>query len=209
MRKIDINGIQSSWIIEKEVQFVVEKLLEGKIIAFPTDTVYGLACIFDNEKAIQKIKTIKGRDENKPLPMMVDHYDKLKGIAKINKNEEQLFKALTPGALTLILNKEDELPEYVNNGLDTIGVRIPNDKFILEVIHNLNKPLLVTSANRSNQPTGTTLMEVLTQIPDEIDYVVEGECTSLISSTIVDARDGIKVLREGEITVDKIKEVLK
>lgn len=209
MKKIKIDGIESSWIVSKDVEFIGKKLLEGKVVAFPTDTVYGLACVFDDEQAIQRIKDIKGRDENKPLPMMVNHYKKLIGIANLNEVEERIFQSLTPGALTLILNKDTKLAEYVNNGFDTIGVRIPNDTFILELIEYVGKPLLVTSANRSNQPTGTTLLEVLNQIPNEIDYVVEGECSSLISSTIIDARNGIKVIREGEIKLKKIREVLK
>lgn len=209
MKKIIVNGVESSDIVGKDIKFVATQLLEGKVVAFPSDTVYGLACIYDNKKAIQKIKQIKGRDENKPLPMMVNHYLQLEGIAKINEQEKKVFEKLTPGALTLILDKEECLPAYVNNGFDTIGVRIPNDQFILDLIHFVKKPLLVTSANRSNQPTGTTLMEVLNQIPNEIDLIVEGDCGSLTSSTIIDLRKGLKIIREGEITHKQIEEVLK
>lgn len=195
-------------IVEEDVELLAQALKAGKIVAFPTDTVYGLACISNNETAIANLKTIKGRAETKPFPMMVSNIEQLDKIAKINDIEAKIFKFLTPGAITLILDKEKTLPNYVNNGFDTIAVRIPNYPFILELITKVGVPLLVTSANRSGMPTGTTMEEVLTQIPDEIDYIVAGECTQKIASTIVDARKTLTILREGNITKKEIEEVI-
>lgn len=209
MKRIIINNVESSLIIDKDVDFVVAALNEGKVIAFPTDTVYGLGCVYDNQKAIEKIKDIKGRSESKPLPMMVADYKQLNGIAQLDENAIKLFQTLTPGALTLILNKDEKLPAFVNNGFNTIAIRIPNDAFILSVIKKLNKPMLVTSANRSDYPTGTSMEEVFEQIPNEIDYVVEGACVSKVSSTIIDLTKELKLIREGEIKLETIMEVIK
>lgn len=210
MEYLEKNSKLSSAIIQKDVDFVVEELLKGKVVAFPTDTVYGLGCVYDDEVAIQKIKQIKGRDASKPLPMMVAHVSQLEKIALVDENAKKLFDAFSPGAITIILKKHPQLQSFVNNGFETIAIRIPNDVFVLDVLNVLNKPLLVTSANRSNEKTGTTLEEVLAQIWDEIDYIVEGECVSKTSSTIVDcSTDKLKILRVGEISEQEIKEVVK
>lgn len=187
---------------------IINTLISGGILAFPTDTVFGLACIMD-EKAIKKIYKAKGRDFNKPLPIMCNSLKMIKSIAKVNKNEKKLIDKFTPGPITIIFNKKDNLEEYVNNGLDTIGIRIPDDEFILDLIESINAPLMVTSANISN--TGSLLKweDVYESMKNKIDGIVCEDSKGNEASSIVDVRDEIKILRQGPISINQIKEALK
>ncbi len=182
-------------------------LNEGGVIAFPTDTVFGLACIYDDEKAIERVKMIKGRDANKPLPMMCDGKDMLKKVAYTTPNIEKVIDRFTPGALTLILNKKETVLDYVTNGFKTIGIRIPDHKDILDLIRYLNKPILVTSCNISHEPSIKAYKEILDKFSDKVDMIVCEDAQSSLASTIIDVTGDIKVIREGIIKEDELKEV--
>ena len=197
-------------IYEKEqIETVIRELRAGKVIAFPTDTVYGLGVCYDDEDALQRLKAAKGRPENKPIPTMVGNRRQLAEVAVVNETIERLADAFLPGALTLILRRRAQVADYVTNGLDTIGVRMPDDPFVLALIDGLGKPMLVTSANRSGEKTGTTFEEVMEQLDGRIDGIVRGTCGCLSASTIIDlSGDKVKVLREGPITSAQIDAAL-
>lgn len=194
-------------VYKKDIDLMVDEIKKGKIIAFPTDTVFGLACIYDNEEAIKKIYEAKDRDFNKSLPMMVNNLTMLKKYAYINDNSKKIIKNLMPGALTIILNKKN-IPAFVSDK-ETIAVRIPDDKWVRSLIRKVNKPLLVTSANISNTSSLIKYSDVYHDLKDKIDYVVKGNAKTDVSSTIVDARNELKILREGKISLKDIMEVLK
>lgn len=180
------------------------------MVAFPTDTVYGLACIYENENALQALKKSKVRPETKPIPTMVSSIRQMEEIAVVNQDVKKLVDEFMPGPLTLILKKRKHLPDYVTNGLDTIGIRMPDDDFILHLIDLVEKPLLVTSANISGEEPGETGEEVLEQLNGRIDAIVMGKAKGTTSSTIVDmTSDTYNILREGPITEKMIKEELK
>ncbi len=202
------DGKYSSPILGLDIAFIAEQLKAGKVIAFPTDTVYGLACVYDDEQAINKIKQIKGRPDEKAFPMMVSNIAQLENIAILNQDAKKIVEKLTPGALTLIVDSHPDLPEYVNNGLQSIAFRIPGYKFNLDILEAVGKPLLVTSANRSGLPSVSDIESLVDQIYDEIDYIVASRAISGVASTIIDVRDGIKVVRQGEITLEKIMEAI-
>lgn len=188
---------------------VIEKLENGAVIAFPTDTVFGLGCVFDNQDAINKIKKAKGRDENKPLPMMCSNIEMIKEVAIVNGDALKLLKKFTPGPLTIILNKKEEVPSFITNGFKTIGIRIPNDKMILEMINKLNKPMLVTSANISGKPSLRKYQDVLKELDHKIDGIVCKDAFSDVASTIVDMSDGkMKIIRQGIISFKELKSCL-
>lgn len=197
-------------IYEKEqIETVIRELRAGKVIAFPTDTVYGLGVCYDDEDALQRLKAAKGRPENKPIPTMVGNRRQLAEIAVVNETIERLADAFLPGALTLILRRRAQVADYVTNGLDTIGVRMPDDPFVLALIDGLGKPMLVTSANRSGEKTGTTFEEVMEQLDGRIDGIVRGTCGCLSASTIIDvSQEEIHLLREGPICREAIDKVL-
>lgn len=193
-----------------DLEAVANLLKDGKVVAFPTDTVYGVGVIYGNENALKALKESKRRPDNKPIPTMVSSESQIREIAHVNKYEAALIEAFLPGALTLILNKRSAVPAYVTNGLDTIAIRMPDDDAILHLIDLVEKPLLVSSANLSGEDTGDDEDEVLEQLEGRIDAIVVGETKGNKASTIVDIRDGeLKILRDGAISARRIKAVLK
>lgn len=197
--------------LEKEDLLQVAQLLkEGNVVAFPTDTVYGLAVIYENEEALEALKRSKGRPENKPIPTMVSSIEQMKEIAQMSEKATALAEAFMPGAFTMILKKKETLPAYLTNGFDTVGIRMPNDEFILELIEACGKPLLVTSANLSGEETGIRDDQVLSQLDGRIHAIVMGEAVGKVASTIVDfSGEDVKIIREGPVTKDMIDEILK
>lgn len=197
--------------LEKEdLQQVAQLLKEGNVVAFPTDTVYGLAVIYENEEALEALKRSKGRPENKPIPTMVSSIEQMKEIAQMSEKATALAEAFMPGAFTMILKKKETLPAYLTNGFDTVGIRMPNDEFILELIEACGKPLLVTSANLSGEETGIRDDQVLSQLDGRIHAIVMGEAVGKVASTIVDfSGEDVKIIREGPVTKDMIDEILK
>lgn len=192
----------------KDIEKAVECLKNGGVVAFPTDTVYGLGVVYDNVDALNRLKLSKGRPDNKPIPMMISSLSQLEKVAMVNSKIKNLAKQFMPGGFTIILNKKEIIPDEITNGFKTIAIRMPNDEFILEMMEKLQKPLLVTSANLSGQPTGVYYEDVKRDFDGRIDMIVQGECKGSVSSTIVDAtEDEIKIIRSGPIDENEIRKV--
>ena len=192
---------------KEDIKKVAEELLNNGIVAFPTDTVFGLACIM-NKEAIDKVYDAKGRSFDKPLPMMCNSLQMIESVAEVSDDAKKIINKFVPGALTLIFNKKNNVADYVTNGKSTIGIRVPDDEWILGLINELNQPILVTSANISD--TGSLLKweDVYNQLNGKIDAIVCANATGSISSTIIDVTGEIKVLRQGPITLEEIQGVL-
>lgn len=194
---------------EEDIDIVAELLMEGSVVAFPTDTVYGLGVVYDDEAALLALKKAKGRPETKPIPTMIGTIDQLEQVAIVSKSAKRLAEAFMPGAITLIMKKKEEVPGYVTNGLATIGVRMPDDEFVCALIEKCGKPLLVTSANKSGEETGINDEQVLSQLDGDIDAIVLGESKGKLASTIIDvSTEEVKILRAGPITKAQIEAVL-
>lgn len=194
----------------KDIELIANLLKEGKVVAFPTDTVYGLAVIYENEKALEALKKSKGRPENKPIPTMVSNFRQMEEIAYMSEDARKLAEEFMPGGFTMILKKKEHLPAYLTNGFDTVGIRMPDDDIILHLIDLCEKPLLVTSANLSGEEPGETAEDVLKQLDGRIDAIVVGESGGSKASTIVDmSTDELRIVREGPISEKQIREVLK
>lgn len=186
---------------KEDIEKVKEDLLNGKIIAFPTDTVFGLGCIYDNEEAIERIYEAKNRSISKKLPMMVSDTIMLKDYAKLPLEAKKLFDKFTPGPLTIIL-------EYKDNN-DTVAIRIPNDEWIIELIRKLNKPLLVTSANLSGAGSLIKYEDVIKELDNRIDAIVVDDAKGESASTIVNMAGEVTIIREGPISKEEIFDTLK
>lgn len=187
---------------------VAECLLNGGVVSFPTDTVYGIGVVYDNLDALQRLKESKGRPESKPIPMMVGSLKQLNEVAYTNGQINRLTKTFMPGGFTVVLVKKECVSDVITNGFNTIAIRMPDDDFILEVIELVGKPLLVTSANLSGQPTGLHFEDVFNDFNGRIDAIVKGECKGSVSSTIVDAtNDILNILRSGPIDENEIVRV--
>ncbi|WP_270598919.1 L-threonylcarbamoyladenylate synthase [Faecalicoccus pleomorphus] len=193
---------------KEEINAVADALQNHKIIALPTDTVYGVGVMYGDLKDLQRLKNAKHRPETKPIPMMVSSIEHMELVAVVDERVKKIAEQFLPGALTLVLKVKDNVPKEYTNGLDTIAIRIPDEPFILRVIDELNTPLLVTSANQSGAKTALTSDDVLEQLPD-IDGLVLGKCRALQASTIVDCTQGnLKILRPGPITLEQLEACL-
>lgn len=193
---------------ESELNKIKEILDNDGVIIFPTDTVYGIACNCFSEKAIKKIFDIKKRPENKPINVLSNNLDKIKLVSKnINEKEKFLIDKYMPGALTIILDKNEKVSDILTAGLDTIGVRIPKNNISLRILENVSYPLATTSANISGDSAGIKITEFLKEFDGVVDAIIDGGETDLkVASTIVrvESDNKLKIIREGTL---KIKEM--
>lgn len=190
---------------KNETDKIVKAFKENKILAFPTDTVYGVGVRMGIDN-LKRLKQIKNRMETKPIPVMCANVKQIEQIACVNENIKKIIQNFLPGALTLVLPVKD-LPEEFTNGLSTIAIRIPDEPFLLKVIEALKTPLFVTSANQSGSHTSLTYEDAKKQLPD-LDGIVYGTCKELEASTILDCIN-MKILRKGPISMEDIQNVLK
>lgn len=193
---------------ESELNKIKEILDNDGVIIFPTDTVYGIACNCFSEKAIKKVFDIKKRPENKPINVLSNNLDKIKLVSRnINEKEEFLIDKYMPGALTIILDKNEKVSDILTAGLDTIGVRIPKNNISLRILENVSYPLATTSANISGDSAGIKISDFLKEFDGVVDAIIDGGETDLkVASTIVrvESDNKLKIIREGTL---KIKEM--
>ncbi len=188
---------------------MIDLLKRKGLLAFPTDTVFGLACIADKE-AMGKVYAAKGRSFDKPLPMMCDSLEMIRKEAFVSEKAEKVISAFVPGPLTLVMRKRECVPDFVTMGRETIGIRVPDDDLILGLIEELGEPLMVTSANISGDGSLLKWEDVLSAMDGKIDGIVCEDARGESASTIVDlSADEINVLREGPISIGEIMEALK
>ncbi len=196
-------------VTKNDIDYLVNILNNEGIISFPTETVYGLGIIYDSQVALDKLKAAKERPETKPFTLMVGNSDQIAEFALLDDRSKAVIKHFMPGPVTLLLRKKPEVSDYITNGYQTIGVRMPDDEFVLKLIREAGKPLLVPSANISGQPTGTSSTQVLEQLDGRIDCIVEGLSGSQLPSTIVDlTKEEIEIVRVGSITLEEIREAI-
>ena len=198
-------------LIGTNIEFADALLKQGKVIAVPTDTVYGIACNALNEAAIEQIYEIKGRDKIKALIAQTYSLKKASSFLEfIPTDGYKLAEAYWPGALTLILHANSNIPKSMIAGGKTVGVRVPNHIMLLELLRNSQYPLAVTSANLSGMPSPHTAEEVNDQLGDRIEYILDGGKSPIgIESTIVGFKDEKPViLRHGAIPEEDIFKVL-
>ena len=187
----------------------VKTIREGGLIAFPTDTIYGVAADPFNPKALRKIYAAKQRPDEKALPVLIGGLDQLeKLVTMVSKSVYKVAFTFWPGALTLILPKRPEIPDELSP-YPTIGIRMPNLSFTLFLLKKTG-PLATTSANHSNGPNPTTAEDVLEQLGGEIDLVLDGGPTpGSMASTVLDLTSPeMKILREGPIRLSDIQKCL-
>lgn len=196
-------------IVDESELNEIKKILDNDgVIIFPTDTVYGIACNCFSEKAIKKVFDIKKRPENKPINVLSNNLDKIKLVSRnINEKEEFLINKYMPGALTIILDKNEKVSDILTAGLDTIGVRIPKNNISLRILENVSYPLATTSANISGDSAGIKITDFLKEFDGVVDAIIDGGETDLkVASTIVrvESDNKLKIIREGTL---KIKEM--
>jgi len=187
---------------------LVSILKEGGIAVIPNDTVYGIICDALNIDSINKIYELKNRDYSKPMIVLVSNIEMLKNCCvNINELEEKIINKYLPGELTIILKKSNYIPDIVSK--NTLGIRIPNDKNLIEIINKLNRPIVSTSANISSKKSITSIDLLEDSIKNNVDFIYDGGVIDRKPSTIIKVENNrIIFLREGNL-VEKIKKNFK
>lgn len=187
----------------------IKALKNGKIIVYPTDTLYGLGADIYNVDAVRKVFEIKKRPFDDPLPVAVSDIDELEKIAFVNDKSRQLAKVFLPGRLTLVLKKRSIIPDIVTGGLNKVAVRIPDNKVALELLSEFG-PLTATSANIHGKKTPDIIKEISMQFKDEdISVYLNIGRVAGKPSTIIDATNkNIKLVRKGAIAEKEILEAI-
>ncbi len=193
--------------LTRQIEEAVEILKDGGVVAFPTDTLYGLGAAISSVKAVEKVYAIKRRPLDQPLPVLLARVDQLQEVAlDLSSMALCLAGRFWPGALTIVVKRSERVPDIVTAGGGTVAVRVPDHPVAQALIRGAG-PITGTSANLSGLPPATTAAEVRRQLGDTVDYIIEaGPAPRGIESTIVDATGRVPVIvREGAVTSKDIE----
>jgi len=194
--------------VASQIEKAVEILKAGGVVAFPTDTVYGLGGDVFNIAVAERIYRVKRRSRNLPLPVLLaDSTQTTSVVESVPGIARFLMKRFWPGGLTLVLTKKASLPNIITAGSNKVAVRVPDHVVPLSIIRGLGKPIIGTSANVSDNPSPVTAEEVEQQLGTQIDLVIDmGKCPRGMDSTVVDVTVKAPViLRQGIIPEKDIK----
>jgi len=196
---------------DKSIKICAEILKDGGLVAFPTETVYGLGANALDTNAVAKIFTAKGRPGDNPLIVHIADKAQIKDlVAAVPPNAQVLLNEKMPGALTLVLPKKDIIPDIVTAGHKTVAIRIPSNEFAQRLLAECGLPICAPSANRSTRPSPTTAEHVLEDLDGKIDAIIDGgRCEIGVESTVVDFTEGLpRILRSGGISQEEIEKVV-
>ncbi|MBM4140507.1 MAG: threonylcarbamoyl-AMP synthase [Nitrospira sp.] len=197
--------------LEQALHHAVDSLRNGSIIAYPTETFYGLGTKYDIEGSLKKLYDIKQRPKEKPMPLIIGNKELLSDVAvSVNLLALSFIERFWPGPLTLILPAKENLSEYITAGTGKVAARIPGESFALSLAKTANFPIIATSANLSGMPPAQDADAVIRYFGDKIDLIFDGGfATGGLPSTIVDVTgDEIYILREGAISRESIRKFL-
>ena len=212
MKKIDtvILKINSDNPENDKILTASNKLLDGGVVAFPTETVYGLGANALDEESIDKIFKAKGRPQDNPLIVHISRIEQLdKLVEQIPVRAYILMEKFWPGPLTLIFNKSKNVPYKTTGGLETVAIRMPNHKIALSLINKSNLPIAAPSANVSGRPSPTEAEHVIEDLTGKVDIIIDGGPTGVgVESTVLDISSDVPtILRPGGITREDLLEV--
>ncbi len=189
--------------MDNSVDQAIKVLEQGGIVIFPTDTAFAIGCRMDDQEAVERLFTIRKRPKTQAVPVLVDTVkmaqDYLEPIPK--DVIDNLIEPYWPGALTIVLKcKEQKVPALVRGGGNTLGVRIPNHSIDRVIIHGVGVPILGPSANFHGEKTPFAVSDLEQELIKQVDYVVEGECTTKQASTVIDCSvKPWQIIREGAL----------
>jgi L-threonylcarbamoyladenylate synthase len=196
--------------MEKQIEQAIDILKKGGLVAFPTDTVYGLGANCLDEAAIAKIYEAKKRPRHLALPLLLSHVSQMESVAQFVPDIAwRLAEHFLPGGLTLVLYKAPWLPSVLTSGGDKIAVRVPNHPVPITLIQGLGASLTGTSANITGSPSLLTAEEVHQQMGGRVDLVINGgKCPGGTESTVLDLTGRVpRILRQGLITQEEIERI--
>lgn len=185
---------------QTQINDIAHEIELGKVVALPTETVYGLAVLADDIEAIKKLSVLKRRAENKKYALMLDSPEQIPNFAKVDEFAKEFISKYLPGELTLVLPKNSDYKNTYFADSSTIGIRIPNDDFLRQVLAK-SGPVLVTSANISGEPPCLTSQEVMEKLP-EVDVIVEGKAGNHPPTTVTELKNcQIIIHRQGSLKI--------
>ncbi|MBD3282189.1 MAG: threonylcarbamoyl-AMP synthase, partial [Candidatus Portnoybacteria bacterium] len=164
-----------------QIKKAVQILKQGGIIAYPTETVYGIGADIYNKQAIERIYKTKGRDFKKPLSVAVNSIEMIDQLADITEKDKKLIKEILPGPTTLLLPKKQTIPSTITQNSDLIGIRYPKNKKAIKIISKAKFPIASTSANKSGKKDIIRAKD----IEAKVDFIVKGRCKYKQPSTII------------------------
>jgi len=189
--------------VSRQVEQGISVLKNGGVVAFPTDTVYGLGAGVGDEGAVARVYQLKGRPREMALPLLLADLSQINDVASdVSPLAWALIRRFLPGALTLVLPKAAGLPDIITAGGETVAVRIPAHPVPVALAEGIGSPIVGTSANLSGSPSAITAADVRDQFGDRIDLIIDGgRCPGGIESTVVDVTGETPlVLREGAVS---------
>lgn len=192
----------------RALEQAVTALQHGGVIAFPTDTVYGIGASLEHPEALRRIYDLKGRSPDKPLPILISRIEMLDKLSPdVDERLVELAEQFWPGALTIVLPAADHLPAEVKAPDNTIGVRLPNHSIPLSIAERAGGAIATTSANLSGEDSAHTATEIRESFGSSIDIILDGGFTPQENpSTVIRVRNGdIVVLREGVISAEELR----
>lgn len=184
-------------------------LAEGKVGIIPTDTVYGLCTNALNREGIKRIYRIKRRDIKKPLVLFVKDKGEIEKYGVVNDTARKLIDSFIPGPITIVLKRREGAPKISLRDIDTIGIRIPDEEFVINLLKNLDFPLATTSANLSGEETPKDISSLKKTFSGIVDFIVDGGEKGGTPSTVVSIiGEDVKILREGRIKKEEILKII-
>lgn len=195
----------------EELKNVKNALISGELVVFPTETVYGIGANAFDSKAIQKIYKAKGRPTDNPLIIHVSDMEMLEDCTKnISEIEKKLIDAFMPGPFTIILEKNENVPNIVTANLDTVAVRMPSNKIANRIIKEFGKPIAAPSANISGKPSGTKINDIKDELGEKVYALIDGgEADIGLESTVVKVIENVPtILRPGAVTSEDIEKLI-
>lgn len=186
-----------------------EILKRGGVGIIPTDTVYGLCTLSSNWEGVKRIYRIKKRDIRKPLVLFLKERDEIEKFAVVDGVAKKIMNRFVPGAVTVVLKKKEGAPRVSLKGMDTIGIRIPDEEFVISLLKEVGFPLATTSANISKKETPEDVSGLIKTFSGVVDFILDGGERKGDPSTVVSVIDGeVKILREGRVKKEEIFKVL-
>jgi len=197
-------------IKETEIKYVGEVIRSGGVVVFPTETVYGIGANALDEESVLKIFKAKGRPSDNPLIVHIADIKMLEDIVEeVSETENKLMNKFWPGPLTIILKRKGNISNSVTAGLDTVGVRMPNNNIALSIIKEAGVPIAAPSANISGKPSGTRIEDIFEELNGRVDIMIDGGFSEIgLESTVIKVEgEEVNILRPGKISREEIEEL--
>lgn len=198
--------------IEKDlIEEAAEIIKDGGLVAFPTETVYGLGANGLDEIAVSKIFKAKGRPQDNPLILHVCSMDQVKDLVmEIPGISIKVMERFWPGPLTILFRRSNSVPDIITAGLDTVAIRMPENAIALELIKSSNNPIAAPSANISGRPSPTSSVHVIQDLMGKVDMIIDGGMTGIgLESTVLDLSGNIPmILRPGGVTLEDLRKII-